>query len=240
MSPPPATFASDEPAHRWRAPSRSVATRRPDESPRWSGRPILVEPNDNRELVGESDLEAKAALILMARPDCARLFEQPAPVPYRDQEGITRRHTFDLLLVLKSGRRIAVAVAVKPKAIAEKNGLKALVTLIARQMNPAFADGALLMTDAMMPREDVQNGRLVHDARRLPDPALDARVRAVAEGLNGASTIACIVTAAGLEGHDQGFYTVARAIGDGILVPTRRGLIDPDMTVRRAVHRGPP
>ncbi|MEH3119789.1 MAG: hypothetical protein PGN25_19955 [Methylorubrum populi] len=238
MSTPPATFASDEPAHRWRAPSRSVATRRPDESPRWSGRPILVEPNDNRELIGESDLEAKAALILLARPDCARLFEQPAPVPYRDLEGIMRRHTFDLLLVLKSGRRIAVAV--KPKAIAEKHGLKALVTLIARQMDPAFANGALLMTDAMMPREDVQNGGLIHDARRLPDPELDARVRAVAEGLNGASTIACIVRAAGLEGHDQGFYTVARAIGDGILVPTRSGLIDPEMTVRRAVHGGPP
>jgi hypothetical protein len=229
---------SDEPAHRWRAPSRSVATRRPDESPRWSGRPILVEPNDNRELIGESDLEAKAALILLARPDCARLFEQPAPVPYRDLEGIMRRHTFDLLLVLKSGCRIAVAV--KPKAIAEKHGLKALFTLIARQMDPAFANGALLMTDAMMSREDVQNGGLIHDARRLPDPELDARVRAVVEGLNGASTIACIVRAAGLEDHDQGFYTVARTIGDGILVPTRRGLIDLNMTVRRAVHWGPP
>lgn len=238
MSNLPATFASDEPAHRWRAPSRSVATRRPDESPRWSGRPILVEPNDNRELIGESDLEAKAALILMARPDCARLFEQPAPVAYRDHGGVRRTHTFDLLLVLKSGRRIAVAV--KPKAIADKIGLKALVTLIAGQMDPNFANGALLMTDAMMPREDVQNGGLIHDARRLPDPELDARVRSVAEGLNGASTIACILRAAGLEGHDQGFYTVARAIGDGILVPTRRGLIDPDMTVRRALRRGPP
>lgn len=238
MSNLPATFASDEPAHRWRAPSRSVATRRHDENPRWSGRPILVEPNDNRELIGESELEAKAAFILLARPDCVRLFEQPAPVPYQDYEGISRKHTFDLLLVLKSGRRIAVAV--KPKAIAEKHGLKTLVSLIARQMDPAFADGALLITDAMMPRVDVQNAGMIHDARRLPDPALDARVRAVAEGLNGASTIACIVRAAGLEGHDQGFYTVARAIGDGVLVPTRRGLIDPGMTVRRAVHRGPP
>lgn len=238
MSPLPATFASDEPAHRWREPLRSVAARRPAESPRWSGRPFIVEPNDNREFLGESELEAKAAFILLARPDCARLFEQPAPVSYRDHEGITRRHTFDLLLVLTSGRRIAVAV--KPKAIADKIGLKALVTLIARQMDPAFANGALLMTDAMMPRADVQNGRMIHDARRLPDPTLDARVRAVTEGLLGASPIACIVRAAGLEGHDHGFYAVARAIGDGILVPTRRGLIDLDMTVRRAVPGGPP
>ncbi|TFZ57123.1 hypothetical protein E4V01_15915 [Methylorubrum sp. Q1] len=238
MSTIPATFASDEPAHRWREPSRSVATRRYAQTPQWSGRSFIVEPNDNREILTESELEAKAALILLARPDCARLFEQPAPVPYRDHEGVRRTHTFDFLLMLKSGRRIAVAV--KPKAIADKHGTKALITLIARQMEPAFADGALLMTDAMMPRADVQNGRLIHDARRLPDPELDARVRGVAEELNGASTIACIVRTAGLEHHDQGFSAVARAIGDGILVPTRRGLIDLDMMVRRAVPGGPP
>ena len=208
----PATFASDEPAHRWREPSRSVATRRTAESPRWSGRPILVEPNDNRELLGESELEAKAALVLLARPDCARLFEQPEPVRYRDHEGKRCHHTFDFLLVLRSGRKIAVAV--KPQAIADKRGLKALITHIAGQMDPGFADGALLLTDAM--------------------------IRKVVEGLNGATSIDCIIKAAGLDGHDQGFYAVARAIGHGLLTPTRRGLIDRCMTVRRATLAGPP
>lgn len=238
VSTSPATFATDEPAHRWREPLRSAATRRPSEKPLVSARPILVEPNDNREILGESELEAKAAFILLARPDCAHLTEQPDPVRYLDHEGKPSRHTFDFLMVQRSGRKIAVAV--KPHAVAVKRDLESLLRHIARQMDPDFANGVLLLTDAKMRPADIQNGRLIHDARRLPDPENDKRVREVSEGLNGATSIGCIVKAAGLDGHDQGFYAVARAIGAGVLAPTRCGLIDLAMMVRRVDLRGSP
>ena len=235
----PAIFAMDEPAHRWREPARSVASRRPSEKPsRTSSRPIFVEPNDNRELLGESELEAKAFYVLTARPDCERIFEQPAPVSYVDHEGKTRRHTFDLLMVQKSRNRIAVAV--KPLALAKKYGLDGLLRYIAKQMNPDFATGVLLLTDAKMRPADVQNGRLIHDARRHPDLEIDDRVRAVAESLQGATTIECIIQAAGIDGHDQSFYSVARAIGIGMLVPTMRGLITRNSQVRGVMAFGSP
>lgn len=232
-----ACLASEEPAHRWREPSRSDASRRPSEKSNSAARPVIVTTQDNRELLCESELEAKAAFILMARPDCVRLYEQPEPVRYCDYEGVERHHTFDLLVVLRSGNRIAVAV--KPARVAEKLGLPALLRHIASQIDPAFASGVLLMTDAKMPRNAVANGRLVHDARRHPDPEIDQRVRDVIETLNGTTTIVSIVRAAGLDGHDQGFYAVARAIGDGLIVPAAPGLIDHETPVSPVSNRGP-
>ncbi|MBA9070595.1 hypothetical protein FHR71_004364 [Methylobacterium sp. RAS18] len=190
-----------------------------------------MSPDDQREILCESELEAKAALILMARPDCKHLREQPAPVRYVDHEGVERRHTFDFLMVLHSGARIAVVV--KPVLIAERRSLSALVRLMAAQMDPRFASGILLMTNLTMSRATVANARLIHDAKRLPDPRLDHAVRDVVDTLNGATTIISIVRAAGLEGHDQAFYAVARAIGRGIVVPVGKGLITPGTLVAR-------
>ena len=231
----PATHMDDEPAHRWREPSRSAATRRPSEKPNAAARPILVSPDDQREILCESELEAKAALILMARPDCKHLREQPAPIRYLDHEGIERRHTFDFLMVLWSGVRLAIVV--KPVLIAERRALSALVRLMAAQMDPRFASGILLMTDLMMSRATVANARLIHDAKRLPDPRLDHAVREMVATLNGATTIISIIRAAGLDGHNQAFYAVARAIGRGTIVPVKKELITPDTLVARVRNK---
>lgn len=233
MSPAPATFGTEEPAHRWREPLRSIASRRPSEKPsRTSARPVIVTTENPREILCESELEAKAAFLLMARPDCTSIKEQPDPVPYLDYEGKLRQHTFDFLMIRRSGQRIAIAV--KPLKLAIKRDLQGLLKHIARQMDPAFASGILLLTDANISPAVFQNSRLIHDARRLPDPEIDDRVRAVIATLKGTTTIDCIVATAGLNGHDQGFYAVVRAIGSGALVTTRSGLIDPGMAVRRA------
>lgn len=221
---------------RWREPMRSAATRTLPIKPRVSSRPSLVTAEDNREILGESGLEGKAALVLMARPACRQLFEQPDAVSYLDLEGIQHKHTFDFMMVEWSGRRIAVAV--KPFAVAERRGLKSLLGLIARQMDPAFATGVLLLTDVELRPDRVQNGRLVNDARRLPDADVDRRFRAIVATLQGSTTIDCLIRAAGLHGHDQAFYAAARAIGDGWLVPCRPGLIVRGTPVRPGPEGG--
>ncbi|MCP2081877.1 UNVERIFIED_ORG: hypothetical protein J2W74_003063 [Methylorubrum zatmanii] len=226
----------DAPAHRWREPTRSTATRKPSDVSHHSGRPAIVTIEDHREMLCESGLEAKAAFVLMARPNCLRLQEQPDRVDYIDREGKKRTHTFDFLMTLRSGARIAVAV--KPSRIVVKYDLKSLFTHIARQMDPAFASAVLLLTDGMMPRYEVQNGRLIHDARRHPDHDTDRRVREAVAALHGTTTIDDILRAAGLDGHDHGFYAVVRAIGEGLLKPTERGLIDRSTPIRRAIPGG--
>lgn len=237
MHDPLAAFATDAPAHRWREPTRSQASRRPSDKPNAAVRPVIVTTSDNRELLCESDLEAKAALVLMARPDCALLHEQ-RPFTYLDHEGVRRTHVFDLVMTLLSG--VKIAIAVKPAKIAERRGLHELLRLIAGQMDPAFAAGVLLLTDAMLSRIDVANARLIHDSRRQPTPEIDRRVHETIETLNGATSIASIVRMASLDGHDQGFYAVVRAIGAGLIAPAEAGVINRDTLVRRPPDRGPP
>ncbi|WP_139237816.1 hypothetical protein [Methylobacterium sp. 13MFTsu3.1M2] len=222
----------DSSAHRWREPMRSNASRKPSEAPRNAARPTIVAARDRRVILCESGLEGKAALVLMARSDCATIYEQPPAVRYVDHLGKARRHHFDFLMLLNSGRRIAVAV--KPHSIATKHNLECLLKLIARQMDTSFADGVCLLTDAKMPPFLVANAELIHDARRISDHRTDGCIRKVAAALHGAATLDWIIGAAGIEGDDQAFYAAARAIGDGILVPTRRGVIDRGMTVRSA------
>jgi hypothetical protein len=222
----------DSPAHRWREPTRSMASRKPSEAPRNAARPNIVAAKERREILCESGLEGKAALVLMARSDCATIYEQPPAVRYVDLQGGARKHYFDFLMVLHSGRRIAVAV--KPRSVAKKHNLKGLLKLIAKQMDASFADGVLLLTDAKMPPAMVANAELIHDARRISDHPTDGCIRKVAADLCGAATIDWIIGAADIEGDDQALYAVARAIGDGILVPIRPGVIDRGMTVRSA------
>ena len=230
------TVALELPAHRWREPSRSVATRRRSGKSKAACRPILV-TDDWRELLCESELEAAVALVLMARPDCARLVEQPAGVGYVDASGKVRHHTFDFLLELHSGRRVAVAA--KPQAIADQSGLAGLLKRVAAQVDPAFADGVLLVTDAMLSRQTVANARLLHDSRRNRNPIHDRLVRDVAASLNGAASIEAVRRAAGLEAHDQGFYAVVRAVGDGVLAVVSSDLVCPGTLVRRSFSEDP-
>ncbi|MGO4740717.1 hypothetical protein AB4099_29575 [Bosea sp. 2KB_26] len=214
----------DEPALPWREVAPSTATLRPSPIPRGAERPAIVTPWDRRLMLPFSGLEGQAAYVLMARPDCLTLHEQPARVAYRDYAGAERHHTFDLLMTQRSGGRIAVAV--KPHEIAKKAKTKELLTHIASQMDPKFATGVLLLTEVELSPCKVANATLIHHSRRDPDPALDRVLHAAASQLSGATTIDGLINLARLTHHDQGFYTVARAIGDGsfeLLSPGRIG-----------------
>ena len=67
---------------------------------------------DNRPRIIEFDskLEQRVLWLLLARPDVWDIREQPASLGYVDGAGKSRRHTFDFLVTLQSGRRYAVVV----------------------------------------------------------------------------------------------------------------------------------
>jgi len=201
------------PAHRWREPEPSRAERRPAPKPRFSSRVSLVTVGERREILAESGLEAKAAFVLLARRDCASIVEQPPFVKYVDYDGVEHRHWFDLLLTRRDGTRIAFMV--KPEKYVIKHGLRRLLAHIAPQLSASFAHGVGLITEKTLGRTLVHNAVLIHECKRDPDANADERISEVVATLSGATTVDCLIKAAGLEG--DGFRAVVRAIADGML-----------------------
>jgi hypothetical protein len=224
-------FADDEPPKPWRevAPSLSTLARNLRAANREHA--TIVTTTDHRAIEPHSGLESKAAYVLLARPDCAALYEQPPRVPYRDYEGILRHHTFDFVMVTYSDRRIAVAV--KPTVYAD--GLVELMKHIVPQLDRKFATGILVLTDLELSPVRVANGKAIHHARRDRNLEHDRMVAHAASTLRGgAVSIHDLIETAGLGGHEQGFYAAVRAIGDGVLQLASSGLIDRAALVRAA------
>ena len=189
---------------------------------------MTIVTSDNPRLIRcESNLEAKAAYVLLARPDVVDVSEQPEAVAYLDEDGCQRHHTFDFLVTRVDGTRIAVAV--KPAKVARRRNLHAMLGRVAAQMSRAFADAVLLLTDEDLPAHLVQNAMLVHAARRGRCAEHDGRVAEFVRSLNGRITVGTLVEALGLAG--DGFRAVVRAIGDGLLDLVGGGCIDYDTLV---------
>lgn len=158
----------------------------------------------------ESGLEKKVAHFLLTHPQVADLREQPDAVQWLDAEGTLRRHTFDFLVTLKDGRKLAVAV--KPKA--RRRRLDQILAAIANQVPTGFADGVLVMTDEDVPRDVVHNAALLHHCRRGANPTHDAIVQRLV-ATPGRGTVGQLVAASELGG--AGFRAVVRLIANGTI-----------------------
>ncbi len=191
----------------------------------------IVTTSDHRAIDPHSGLEAKAGYVLLARPDCASIYEQPREIFYRDYAGILRGHTFDFVMVNHGGRRIAVAV--KPTIYAA--GLKELMKHIMPQLDPRFATGILVLTDVELSPVRVANAKAIHHSRRERNLEHDRLIANAASTLSGgAVSIHDLIEIAGLGQHEQGFYAAVRAIGDGVLQLASPSLIDRHALVRAA------
>lgn len=200
------------PAPIWRPPGISLTTRRVHGRSQGACRPSVVGGASPREIMCESGLEKKVAHFLLTHPQVADLREQPPAVQWTDAAGKTHRYTFDFLVTMKDGRKIAVAV--KPSARAERHRLADLLAMIATQLPRGFADGVLLITDADLPRDVVHNAALLHHARRAPDQDLDATVLSLAKEAS-VTTIGALVRESGRGGH--AFRAVTRMIANGVI-----------------------
>jgi TnsA endonuclease N terminal len=181
----------------------------------------------------ESQLEYWVLLVLLARWDVLDVWEQPTPVEYVDDDGVVRVHTFDFLVTLRDGTRIAIAV--KPAGEVVESRIQRIVDLIAEQMPPAFAGYAKLLTDKSFTMEDRINAQLIHAVKDDNEPEDDAVVAKLVKKLRGETTIAKLVEASGIQGY--GFRAVVRAIGAGRLKLTEACVIDNDSVVARGQRK---
>jgi hypothetical protein len=204
-----------------------LATRIPSRRSRGSSRSSIVGGAEPRRIYCEGGLEEKTAYVLLAHPDFADLWEQPPAVEYIDECGIRRRHTFDFLLLLKSGTKIAIQV--KPSKFEAK--WQPIIRMIAGQMSPKFADFALLLTEEKLGPDLVHNAMLIHAVRRDPPRGYDEQLRSIVRTLNGHVTIANLVECSGLEGN--AFRAIVRLVANGELAAHGDGRIDYGTMVSR-------
>jgi hypothetical protein len=176
----------------------------------------------------ESGGERKIGLHFKALLDVDDIVEQPPAVPYVDEHGVKRRHTFDWLV---KARKAKTLVAVKPLALVEKSGIDRIVRQVAAQISPATADFVLLVTEEDLTPVDNFNAELIHSAQKRNCPKQDAVVAGLAKKLRSEATIADLVDASGLGG--SGFFAVVRAVAAGRLVLTTYRTIDYDAVVKR-------
>lgn len=201
-------------------PGNSLTSRHVHSRSRGACRPSIVGGAEPREIMCESGLEKKVAHFLLTHPQVADLREQPPAVRWTDAAGVAHRHTFDFLATLKDGRKIAVAV--KPKAVADRKRLVEILAMIAAQLPRGFANGVLLLTDADLPRDVVHNSTLLHHARRAPDPDLDATVLALAKA-TPVATIGALIRDSGRGG--AAFRSITRMIANGLITVIGHGRI---------------
>jgi hypothetical protein len=188
-----------------------LATRIPSRRSRGSSRSSIIGGAKPRRFHCEGGIEEKAAYAFLAAPLVADVWEQPAAVEYLDELGQRRRHTFDFLVLLKDGTRIAVEV--KPSAFEKK--WRPIIEMIARQMSRKFADTVLLLTEEKLRPGLIHNAMLIHAVRRDPPRGYDEQIRDLVQTLNGSAKIGDLVAHSGLEGN--AFRAIVRLIANGEL-----------------------
>ena len=220
----PSAFADPEV---WTPLEESQASRQVDARSQASAR-VFTEI-DGRKAFLESYLERKIQTILSARRDILTIEEQPEPVAFVDTEGKRRTHVFDFRVTLSDGSRVAIDVKVRKKV---KEGFLNDLACIARQVDPSFAKGVILLTEEAATQASVVDGLILdsvkHDADYEAYAALAELVRSQPQPM----TIRDL--GASLRRETSGFRPVVRLIAEGFLVPVTKAPLTLDTIVRPA------
>ncbi|MBQ2262451.1 MAG: TnsA endonuclease N-terminal domain-containing protein [Loktanella sp.] len=200
------------------SPERTRATRMFPARSRASGRGFVIAKLRAgaawRQLIFESDLERKCLLVLLSQKAVVNIWDQPPQITYRNKAGKPTFHTFDFLVTLEDGKRIAIAV--KPDGLVERNGFNQEFALIKAQTTKQFADDALLVTNSSFSAAEVRNAELLHMFRQAEDVEADAAVHQIFRGMNCERSLGHVVAATGLNG--RAFRAGFKAIFDGIVL----------------------
>ncbi|MFP7675810.1 TnsA endonuclease N-terminal domain-containing protein [Marivita sp. S0852] len=199
-------------------PERTRAARMFPARSRASGRGfVIAKPRASaalRQLIFESHLERKCLLVLLSQQSVVDIWDQPPHIIYRNRGGKSAFHTFDFLVTLEDGNKIAIAV--KPGALVERYRFDREIALIKAQTAKQFADDVLLVTENSFSAAEVRNAELLHMFRQAEDAEADAAVQQILRGMNCDTSLGQVVTATGLQG--RAFRAAFKAIFDGIVL----------------------
>jgi hypothetical protein len=190
----------------WIPPGASIGERDFPFASKASGRGFIIAYG--RRIPFESRHERGFILAYLAQRATKTVIEQSPRFEYVDEDGVCYEHIFDLLVILHSGKRIAIDV--KPHKLLASSNLKALHERIAGQMSPDIANELLIVTERRLSPADRYNYELYYAVHREKWPKDDAVVAALIKKLKGPTEIARIVKASKLDGY--GFNAVVRAI----------------------------
>lgn len=183
---------------------------------------------EGREIVLESTLERAAATILLVDRNVARLRSQVGPVHHVDEAGKEKRPIFDFVA---DGRPGDLAIAIKPERKRVSSGIDDTIAKV-RVQRPDFTAEATVWTEEQLPRCAEHNAGLILRSRRLRDETEIAAVKEIAGKTRGTFCLGQLVRSRG--GTADAFAAAVNLIDDGILVPTERGRIRPELKVRFA------
>lgn len=108
----------------------------------------------------ESKLEYDFLCLTAVRDDVHHIWDQPPAIQYVSADGQFKQHTFDFLIIMASGERIAVAI--KPMTRVIKRNFITELEHVAAATPKQFADRVILVTDQHLNRHAA-----VKAARRL-------------------------------------------------------------------------
>lgn len=171
-----------------------------------------------RKIWFESWPEYKCLLLLLAMGDVYNIWDQPPKIRYRNGAGKYRNHTFDYLVTLLNGERIAIAI--KPSALVIRRDFIDELGYVAAAVPLEFADRVLLVTEKNLNKDEVANAEMLHAFRRQPDVKADEAIAGIIAGLTGGVAIGNLVEESQMGG--RGFRAVVRAIYDGKLSAPRQ------------------
>lgn len=209
-------MSDDDDKTPWQPPQRSTGTRSFPARSKSSSRGFLLAylPAESRprQIIYESNLERKTALLLLARKDLWNLWDQPPKVAFTDKRGQTANHVFDYLAEFDGGRRVAIAV--KPQARTERLGFRETLARIRAELPSYFADEVVLVTEKGLPAAAVHNAELLQMFRACPDPKANRIVGDLLAAQQQPFSVADILAGSSLGG--RAFRALVRAIYAGL------------------------
>jgi len=217
------------------SPSPSRATRKILKRSRVSCRgasAVRLPENDRLQVVQfESKLEQRVKFMLLARHDVCDIWEQPPSISYVDRRGKPRIHTFDFLVAMRSGRKIAVAV--KPHARLKKGRFLDELKYIRAAMLGSFADDVVLVTDRQISKSAALNAARLQDFLKNPDPEADECIASLASHLDAETTIAELVEKSKMAG--RAYRAIFKAVFSGRIKTESLDVLDYSTAIRRGV-----
>jgi hypothetical protein len=108
-----------------------------------SERSTVAFSRGNQVLVAEHPLEGQILQLWMANRDVVEIVDHPDPIEFTTEDGATHRFWFNYVIVMRDGRRIAVAVRYGEEAIYAR----ATLPLVEPFMSNDFADTAMVMSE---------------------------------------------------------------------------------------------